>query len=111
VRFGSSESSCRSCAQIYPASDLDRYLWCPSCRNKVRRRGAVWARLVGITASLGLAGYLYLWVHPSSRFLLFYFLTLAMTYLLTSRIAMFVVQGYYRARGGVALPPTDGAAR
>jgi hypothetical protein len=36
---------------------------------------------------------------------------LAMTYLLTSRIAMSVVQGYYRARGGVGVPPTGGAAR
>jgi hypothetical protein len=56
------------------------------------------------------AGYLYLRVHPSSRYLLVYFLILALTYVLTSRIAMSVVQGYYRSRGGVAaVPPTGGA--
>jgi hypothetical protein len=53
---------------------------------------------VGALASAGLAVYLLVRVHPSSRFLLVYLLLLVMTYTLTSRIAVAVVQGYYRSR-------------
>ena len=101
MRFGASELNCRSCQELYPAGDLDRYLWCPRCRKEVRRRGITWARGVGFLASVGVAFYLLLRVQASSRYLPFYLLMLAMTYLLTSRIAMAVVQGFYRARGRV----------
>ncbi|UCF20043.1 MAG: hypothetical protein JSU87_01120 [Gemmatimonadota bacterium] len=80
---------------------MDRYLWCPACRNEVRRHGIAWARGIGIVACAGLATYLLLRVHPSRSYLPFYLIMLAMTYLLISRIAMAVVQGYYRARGRV----------
>lgn len=101
MRFGADETHCRSCRAIHPASDLDRYLWCPSCRKEVRRRGARWGRLVGFVASLGVAAYLILRVHPSARYLVFYLFMLLLTYILTSRIAMSVTHGYYRARGSV----------
>jgi hypothetical protein len=47
-----------------------------------------------------------LWLNLTlqSRFLAFYLLLLAMTYLLTSRIAHAVVHGYYRSRGGMIEP-------
>ena len=105
MRFGATEGSCQSCNQIYPASDLDRYLWCPTCRKAVRARGVRWGRLVGGLAALGVAGYLALRVHPSTRYLAFYALMLGMTYLLTSRIAVAVVQGYYRSRGSISDSP------
>ncbi len=104
MRFGASETNCRSCQQIYPASDLDRYLWCPRCQKAVRKRGATWGRVVGLLASLGVATYLWLNLTMQSRFLAFYLLLLAMTYLLTSRIAHAVVHGYYRSRGGMIEP-------
>lgn len=102
MRFGAEESRCRSCHQVYEASDLDRYLWCPACRKLVRRRGARWARIVGFAASSGLILYLILRIHPSPRFFVFYAMMIVLTFVLTSRIAAAVVQGYYRARGGVA---------
>ncbi len=104
MRFGASETNCRSCQQLYPASDLDRYLWCPQCRKAVRKRGSVWSRAVGFTASLAVAAYLVLKLTLQSRFLVFYLLMLALTYLLTSRIAHAVVLGYYRSRGGAGEP-------
>jgi hypothetical protein len=102
VRFGSTEAACTSCREIYPAGDLDRYLWCPDCRDKLRQSGIGWGRLVGLVAATGLALYLYVRVSPSPRFILVYLLLLAMTYSLTSRIAMAVVQGFYRSRGSYA---------
>ncbi len=111
MRFGASEADCRSCEQIYPASDLDRYLWCPACRKLVRQRGVRWGRLVGFIASLGVAIYLAARVHPSARYLAFYALLLAMTYLLTSRIAVAVVQGYYRSRGSISQPEGPSAQK
>ncbi|NIR45142.1 MAG: hypothetical protein GWN99_12220 [Gemmatimonadetes bacterium] len=103
MRFGSSEASCTSCHQLYAASDLDRYLWCPNCRKQLERRGTKVGRAVGVVASAGLAAYLVVEVHPSARFVAIYLLLLVMTYTLTSRIARAVVQGFYRSRalGGV----------
>ncbi len=105
MRFGASEGSCKSCEQIYPTSDLDRYLWCPACRKAVRAQGVRWGRLVGGLATLGVALYLALRVHPSTRFFAVYAVLLGMTYLLTSRISVAVVQGYYRSRGSIGGSP------
>lgn len=105
--FGADEAACQSCAEIYSASDLDRYLWCPICRREVRRRGALWARAVGLIVSLGVALYINITIHPSRRFLIFYALILVLTYVLTSRITLAVVQGVYRARGSVGGPPSS----
>lgn len=106
--FGTDQAACRSCADIYRVSDLDRYLWCPACRRAVRRRGAVWARIVGLASSIGVGLYVALTIHPSQRYLALYALILALTYVLTGRIALAVVQGYYRARGTVERPSTSG---
>ena len=100
MRFGASETNCCSCQQLYPASDLDRYLWCPDCRTAVRRRGARWGRLVGIVAGVAIALYVVLIVKPMQLNLL-WALPPLMTYVLTSRIAVAVVQGYYRYRGSI----------
>ncbi len=75
----------------------------------MQRRGALWARSVGLAASLGLAVYLWLSLTLRSQFALFYLLMLALTYLLTSRIAHAVVLGYYRARGSVSPGPAPGS--
>lgn len=99
--FGSEEATCRVCAQIYPASDLDRHLWCPACRAAMRRRGAIWARLSGLISSIGVASYIVVVVNPSNQYLLFYSLILILTYVLTSRIALAIVTGVYRARASV----------
>ena len=99
MRFWADETTCRSCQRLYSADDLDRYLWCPVCRAAVRRRSAVWGRVVGLISSLGVAAYLLIRVDPSRRFIAFYLLMLALTYLVTGRIAAAVVQGYCRARG------------
>ncbi|MGD2153681.1 MAG: hypothetical protein PVG79_10475 [Gemmatimonadales bacterium] len=64
----------------------------------------MWGRVVGLLASLGVASYLWLNLTIQSRFLAFYLLLLAMTYLLTNRIAHAVVLGYYRSRGGMIEP-------
>jgi hypothetical protein len=101
VRFGATETACRSCEQIYPAVDLDRYLWCPGCRRAVHKRGRVWGWGVGAAAALAVTLYIVLVVGPS-RGLVLWALPPLMTYVLTSRIAVAVVQGYYRARGSIA---------
>ncbi len=116
MRFRDAEVACRSCQRLYPASDLDRYFWCPNCRATVRRLGARWGRVVGLAASLAVAAfvliryYLILDVRLSQQLLPLYLLMLVITYVLTSRIAVAVVLGLHRARGGVAPPsPSDRA--
>ncbi len=102
MRFGATETNCRSCQRLYPASDLDRFLWCPDCQAAVRRRGARWGRLVGIAAGVAVALYVVLIVKPT-RLNLLWALPPLMTYLLTTRIAVAVVQGYYRSRGNIQI--------
>lgn len=116
MRFRADETKCRSCHEIYPGSDLDRYLWCPRCRKQVRRRGVFWGRVVGFIASLGVAAYLFIRVDPSGRFLAFYLLLLGLTYVLISRITVALIQGFCRAKGsapGVSSedPPPGGPER
>ncbi len=98
MRFGADETNCRSCHQLYPASDLDRYLWCPNCRATVRRRGARLGRAVGLLAGAGVALYTVLIVQPV-RLRLLWAVPALLTYVLASRIVLSVVHGYYRARG------------
>jgi hypothetical protein len=64
----------------------------------------MWGRIVGLLASIGVAAYVWLNLTIQSRFLAFYLVMLAMTYLLTSRIAHAIVHGYYRSRGGMIQP-------
>ncbi len=59
------------------------------------------AASVGVAAYVLIKFYLVLGVRPSRSLLPLYLLMLAITYILTSRIAVAVVQGYYRARGRV----------
>lgn len=96
-----SELPCTSCQELYPASALDRYLWCPPCRKAVRRRGAVWGRGVAILAALGVGLYVALAIGPSGRYTLLYGVAVAVTYVLVGRITRALVEGYYRARGRV----------
>ncbi|MDP2576679.1 MAG: hypothetical protein V3U38_02705 [Gemmatimonadota bacterium] len=91
---------CRSCHELYAASELDRYLFCPPCRQQIRRRGASWGRIVGLAASVGVAAYVVVAAQPSRPYLFLYALALALTYVLASRIASSLVQGYYRAKAG-----------
>ena len=100
MRFGASETNCQSCQRIYAADDLDRFLWCPECRAEVKRRGVRWGRLVGIVAGVAVALYVVLIVKPV-RLNLLWALPPLMTYVLTSRIAVSVAQGYYRSRGSI----------
>jgi hypothetical protein len=66
----------------------------------------MWGRLVGVVAGLSVALYVVLAVRPS-RLHLLWVLPPLMTYVLTSRIAVAVVQGYYRARGSVVGAPGE----
>jgi hypothetical protein len=66
----------------------------------VKRRGARWGRLVGIVAGVAVALYVVLIVKPM-RMNLLWALPPLMTYVLTGRIAVAVVQGYYRSRGSI----------
>ena len=99
-----SELPCTSCKELYPASALDRYLWCLTCRKAIRRRGAVWGRAVAILAALGVSLYIAIAIGPSGRYLLLYGVAVVVTYVLINRITRAVVEGYYRARGSVESP-------
>ncbi len=102
MAFGSqTEHACSSCHQLYPASDLDRYLWCLPCRKAVYRRGAAWGRRLGIITSLAVGLYVALAVHPSRRYMVLYAAALVLTYVLIGRITVALIQGYYRAKGRI----------
>ncbi len=102
MRFAASEEiPCRSCHELYEGSDLDRYLWCLPCRSAMRRKAAFWARSTGLLTSLAIGLYVAFSVQPARSRLTLYALLVAATYLLANRIAMALVIGFYRARGGM----------
>lgn len=89
---------CRSCQRAYPADDLDRYLWCPSCRRSLGRRAAIWGRAVGLLSAALVGLYVAAVISPSRRYLTLYAAILILTYYLTGRIGRALAQGFYRAR-------------
>jgi hypothetical protein len=89
---------CRSCQDAYPTSDLDRYLWCPSCRRGLARRAAIWGRAVGFLCAVIVGLYVATAISPGRRYLVLYAVVLILTYYLTGRIGRALAQGFYRAR-------------
>jgi len=91
---------CASCEELYPHSDLDRQLWCPSCRDALGRR-VRWGRH---GAALVVTVPFALWILVEGRFgvlpLWAWLVPLGAAYYLGYRIGREVMRGYVRWRRG-----------
>jgi hypothetical protein len=91
---------CRRCAELYPRNALDRYLWCPPCRDRLERWASIGQHVIAILVTTpfvvwilaeGTRGVLpgYAWTLP-----------LLAAYYLGMRIGRVLIRGYLRARRG-----------
>lgn len=96
---------CRNCERLYPDEELDRLLWCPSCRQVVIRRANLWARGAGLLAGLATAAWVVLGIGPSARFPFVLWLVLIVAvYYFTMKIIRRVAFEVIRSRG---VPPAE----
>lgn len=108
VSLGETRYPCRNCGREYPASQLDRRLWCPQCRAEVVRRSSIVARLVALGAALALAAWIFYLVGSSPRFLIVYVVMVVAAYLFIYKLTQRVAFEIIRARGVPPPPPEDG---
>lgn len=97
--FGAGEAECRSCHALYPTSDLDRYLYCPTCVKALNRRAARWGWAAGGVVALALALWIVLAIRPGPQYRWLWVAPVVVTYGLVAGIGRSVAVGLYRTRG------------
>jgi DNA-directed RNA polymerase subunit RPC12/RpoP len=97
IAWRENDYACRNCGRQFPATQLDRRMWCTECRREVIRRATWVARLVGLVAAAALAFWIFTLVGTSPRFLMVYLVMIAAAYFflfkLTQRVAFEVIRG------------------
>lgn len=98
---GEEHVACRNCAEPHPASDLDRWLWCPSCALGLERRARRGQHL--IAALITLPFFIWILVEGTGGVLPTYAwaLPLLAAYYLGSRIGRVLIRNYLRSRRDV----------
>ena len=102
---GHDHKPCASCRELYPHSDLDRQLWCPSCREDLGRR-VQWGRhAAALLVTLPFAVWILLEGRSGVLPMWAWLLPLGAAYYLGYRIGREVMRGYVRVkRGGPSDP-------
>jgi hypothetical protein len=59
------EVTCVRCLEVHDQMELDRLLWCDSCRRSARERAAWWGWLGGLLFGLVLGVYVWFGVRPT----------------------------------------------
>ena len=60
------EATCLICLQTAPRQDLDRLLWCDTCREAAQARAASRSWYVGLAVGVLLALWIWLYIQPSN---------------------------------------------
>lgn len=109
-RYPEEELTCVRCLQTWHRTDLDRLLWCESCRAAAQAR----ATRIGLLVGAGLAGLLAIWiwtvVRPSRDLVLGGWIAIVVAaYWIGGKIARelaYGVERYRNRRATEAVPPT-----
>lgn len=104
------EVTCVRCLENRGRADVDRLLWCDSCREQARARAARTGWLVGGVLTAGLALWIWLGVQPSNLVIGGWIATVVAALWIGSKIAREIAYGVerYRNRRAVdAVPPSD----
>lgn len=108
VSFGEGKIGCSNCGREYPASKLDRRMWCSDCRGEVVRRSARLARLVALVSAIGLTLWIFTLVGSAPRFLIVYVVMVIAAYFFIYKLTQRVAFELIRSRG--VPPPETGDA-
>jgi hypothetical protein len=92
------ELVCVRCREPKEHRDLDRLLWCETCRAEARRRASQWGWLGGTVIAAALALWIWLVIQPSDLVLGGWIATVLAALYLCGRICREIVYGLIRAR-------------
>ena len=95
---GGPEERCRSCRRLYPQSELDQRLWCPPCRDRVKRLSRIGSHVTALVVTVPFG--IWVLVSASTEVLspMAWLLPLAAAYYLGWRIGREVVKGWVKLR-------------
>ncbi|MFQ5536310.1 MAG: hypothetical protein ACE5GJ_02545 [Gemmatimonadota bacterium] len=107
-RYPEGHVTCVRCLEVRDVVELDRLLWCESCRARARNRAAAWGWVAGFAFGLLVAAFVWIAIRPTDLIPGAWLATVAAAVWIGSRIAREIIYGGMRfrnARAVEAVPP------
>jgi hypothetical protein len=107
-RYGD-EVTCVRCLEVRDAVEIDRLMWCETCRARARARAARRGWAVGVTAAAALGLWIWLVIQPSDLVLGGWLATVVAAGWICAKVAREVFYGAERFRNRRAIdasPPS-----
>ena len=101
-------ATCVRCLEEKDVEEMDRLLWCESCRETARRRAGVWGWGVGGVLAVTLAIWIWTVIQPSDLILPGWIATIVAALWIGSRVAKEIAYGVLRftnRKAVEAVPP------
>lgn len=101
-------ATCVRCLEEKDVEEMDRLLWCESCRETARRRAGVWGWGVGGVLAVALAIWIWTVIQPSDLILPGWIATIVAALWIGSRVAKEIAYGVLRftnRKAVEAVPP------
>jgi hypothetical protein len=101
-------TTCIRCLEEKDVEEMDRLLWCESCRETARRKAAAWGWGFGILLAGILAAWIWLVVQPSQLIVGGWIATVVAALWIGSRVAKEIAYGVLRfsnRKAAEAFPP------
>jgi len=102
------EVTCIRCLQVRDQMEVDRLLWCESCRAVARNRAGWWGWLGGLLFGAGVALYVWLVIQPTDLVVGGWVGTVVAAVWIGSKVAREIVYGAMRFKNthaADAVPP------
>ena len=102
-------ATCVRCLEEKDVEEMDRLLWCESCREAARSRAGVWGWTTGAILAVVLAVWIWLVVEPSSDLIIpGWIATVVAALWIGSRVGKEIAYGVFRfsnRKAAEAVPP------
>jgi hypothetical protein len=103
-------ATCVRCLEEKDVEEMDRLLWCESCREMARRRAGMWGWVFGGIFAAALAIWIWTVIQPSDLIIPGWIATVVAALWLGSRVAKEIAYGVIRftnRKAAEATPPKD----
>jgi hypothetical protein len=101
-------ATCVRCLEEKDVEEMDRLLWCQSCRETARERAGVWGWVAGSILAATLALWIWIVIQPSHLILPGWVATVVAALWIGSRAAREIAYGVFRftnRKAAEAIPP------
>lgn len=101
-------ATCVRCLEEKDVEEMDRLLWCQSCRETARKRAGVWGWAFGSVLAVALAVWIWTVIQPSDLIISGWVATVVAALWIGSRVAKELVYGVLRftnRKAVEAVPP------